>query len=1175
MKRNRTKKSIILSVLSLLLCVSMFASSTYAWFTDEVSSGVNQIIAGNLDVELTHTNANITSAKPVDNATNLFTDKDGNEILWEPGVIAYENFSVSNVGSLALKYNMSLSIGDYNYTTIGTINYDLRTPLKVKVLTGDDILTTVTRETVQALDWTSSSTLEGFAYSGKQLYPVNNPSATGSSNETFQVIVYWEPTDNDNNWNVNNGRTTSDGNPLFIDFGVYLVATQLEYESDSFDDQYDASATYPSFPTVVKGSGTSDTAYTSTKQGDDVTTSTEALSITIKNGALDIVGSATVPNGAASGVLTDIKGDNSIVDSTETYAKDSLVLTLNVETTDVQDSSITLDVTMDSLFTRVEGDTEADAEVTQTISGPVSELDNAVTVEINLEAGLSDVRVNHSHNSVTTAMERVNSIAELANGKFYYDETTGKLTLMTDKFSEFTVTFVRENVVENINKKTVHATLDSAIADASAEDTLKLNKDVAFGEVTKEVSLDLNGNNISNVTLKANTTINGDGSYSLEIEEGKTVTVTSGAHETIGVTGSGDLVITGGKYKVDVSQYLDEYHYILPEPDEDGWYVVYATGDAIAATVNGYGYDSVQGAIEAANANDKVVLQKDVNESITITDKSLTIDLNGKTITGTDTKYAVCVYDVNGVTIKNGNINNNGVVFRIGEHQSTVVKYKTDGSTMWGYHPLAPAQNITIDNINSVSSSTQPVFYYTNIEDDLYRADKSNPTDRDLYGNWIYKTGYTSQEQYNNKDAERGNVFTHLEAKDSVTVTNCSFDYAGSFTGNMNSEAGLLYTEVLNVESGVYSNDSVGRFVNANKYLVGNSSSNFVVSDGQPSDYTYGKVNNIYYNYVGGANAAINYANFGETVYIKENADAEKVFGMDQNLIVQYDAENVSYTGAKPDTGYKIKTRTVDVDNKIEFYAEFNVVAEVYRTTNNTVQPALTEENLVGRYPTVAEAFAAANNNGQFSMVRLVDDYEGGDDAKYYYTDKARNAGAHSGSSVRFDLNGYTWTYTGTNNALVITTQSGSSSKATVILDSSSGKTGKIVAANGRAIYKENSTSENTYIKSGTFIAKNQPVYINKLSASGKSGRFYIEGGTFISTNNSAIYLGWTHSSGLLGISGGNFTSKAGSKDISGMTVIPCQISGGTFHSDPTTFSSNVTITKTCTDNGDGSWTVK
>lgn len=108
--------------MSLLLCASMFASSTYAWFTDEVSSGINQIIAGNLDVELTHTNANITSAEPVDNATNLLTDKDGNEILWEPGVVAYENFSVSNVGTLSLKYNVSLSIGDYRLCQVNCVN---------------------------------------------------------------------------------------------------------------------------------------------------------------------------------------------------------------------------------------------------------------------------------------------------------------------------------------------------------------------------------------------------------------------------------------------------------------------------------------------------------------------------------------------------------------------------------------------------------------------------------------------------------------------------------------------------------------------------------------------------------------------------------------------------------------------------------------------------------------------------------------------------------------------------------------------------------------------------------------------------------------------------------------------------------------------------------------------
>ena len=49
---KNTKKSLLMSAISLLLCISMLISSTFAWFTDEVESGTNVIAAGNLDVEL-------------------------------------------------------------------------------------------------------------------------------------------------------------------------------------------------------------------------------------------------------------------------------------------------------------------------------------------------------------------------------------------------------------------------------------------------------------------------------------------------------------------------------------------------------------------------------------------------------------------------------------------------------------------------------------------------------------------------------------------------------------------------------------------------------------------------------------------------------------------------------------------------------------------------------------------------------------------------------------------------------------------------------------------------------------------------------------------------------------------------------------------------------------------
>ena len=49
---KHTKRSLIASLLSVMLCMAMLIGSTFAWFTDNVTSGKNKIVAGNLDIEL-------------------------------------------------------------------------------------------------------------------------------------------------------------------------------------------------------------------------------------------------------------------------------------------------------------------------------------------------------------------------------------------------------------------------------------------------------------------------------------------------------------------------------------------------------------------------------------------------------------------------------------------------------------------------------------------------------------------------------------------------------------------------------------------------------------------------------------------------------------------------------------------------------------------------------------------------------------------------------------------------------------------------------------------------------------------------------------------------------------------------------------------------------------------
>ena len=223
-KCKSTKRALLSSILAMVLCVAMLVGTTFAWFTDRVTSGANQIVAGNLDVELYH-GANLDET--VNGATDLFTNADGSDITWEPGVIAYENFRVVNAGSLALKYQLSTNITGYN-TVDGKSLADV---LKVAVLDGEF---DGDRADAQAL--TFDSTLSDVVKEG---------NLTAGAEDTYAVVIYWEPSANDNDYNLNNEKTSSDGEALYIDLGITLVAAQDTVESDSFDSDYDADAEYP------------------------------------------------------------------------------------------------------------------------------------------------------------------------------------------------------------------------------------------------------------------------------------------------------------------------------------------------------------------------------------------------------------------------------------------------------------------------------------------------------------------------------------------------------------------------------------------------------------------------------------------------------------------------------------------------------------------------------------------------------------------------------------------------------------------------------------------------------------------------------------------------------------------------------------------------------------------
>ena len=233
-KKRSTKKALIMSALSLLLCFSMLVGTTYAWFTDSVTSANNIIKSGNLDVALyyaTKYDGENTSWVEVDDTTKIF--KEG--ALYEPGYTEVVYFKVENKGSLYLRYNMSLNI----YREKAGVNqagqsFNLSNYLCADVLTTSALAYTSDRSFIY--DNYSGETLNTFIYGDNyrsyvQGWHQPKQLAPGQSYECGMTIFM--PT------TVGNEINHDGVNIPEIELGINLLATQSTKEVDSFGDDYD------------------------------------------------------------------------------------------------------------------------------------------------------------------------------------------------------------------------------------------------------------------------------------------------------------------------------------------------------------------------------------------------------------------------------------------------------------------------------------------------------------------------------------------------------------------------------------------------------------------------------------------------------------------------------------------------------------------------------------------------------------------------------------------------------------------------------------------------------------------------------------------------------------------------------------------------------------------------
>ena len=227
-KVGGTKRALLTSVLALVLSLAMLAGTTFAWFTDTASTGVNRIVSGNLDVGLEYWGGAESGWLTAENSEDLFDEN----ALWEPGYTKIVYLKVKNNGNLALTYAMQITPV---HETVG-VNVDGEEfKLSDYIKFGWTAFTVDGDGAPVALDREAAQTGVGDgAQLGTTLHrQAAEPMEAGA--EELVALVAWMPE------NVGNEANYSTVQPT-IELSLKVLATQAAVESDSFDKTYDKDA---------------------------------------------------------------------------------------------------------------------------------------------------------------------------------------------------------------------------------------------------------------------------------------------------------------------------------------------------------------------------------------------------------------------------------------------------------------------------------------------------------------------------------------------------------------------------------------------------------------------------------------------------------------------------------------------------------------------------------------------------------------------------------------------------------------------------------------------------------------------------------------------------------------------------------------------------------------------
>lgn len=380
---KQTKKQFALSLGSLFLCILMFVGTTFAWFSDSVSSGSNKIVAGNLDIEMYWTDD--YNSKDWHNVEDEKYESIFDGDNWEPGYVQLRYIKIVNAGDLAFKYNLGVAAA-------GTVG-KLAEVIDVYAVT--DVTESIdATETFK--DYGNVSSLEavlkneGTLETEGKILPADADNAFGyATGETVVAVALKMREDAGNDYQ---NESIGDG------FYVTARATQIEFEADDFDNYYDKDLEFPVLNISKDVSAETNPEENVVKEA-----------ITLENGS-DI--SAVVPAGV---ILED--GVKELTLSVKKISEDG-----DISVTDTTISR-TLDVHIDGI-------------------SPENKTPIIVTIKNALPASMnsSAIEINHKENGSQNEMTFKPTVAELTAHNDYTFDNNGTLTLALCSFSEIAIT---------------------------------------------------------------------------------------------------------------------------------------------------------------------------------------------------------------------------------------------------------------------------------------------------------------------------------------------------------------------------------------------------------------------------------------------------------------------------------------------------------------------------------------------------------------------------------------------------------------------------------------------------------------------------------------------------------------------------------------------------------------